>query len=168
MLYLYLVLLVLLNLLWLFLVILGVPGNWLMILGAILLDWWLEEPRLFAWGTIAAVTGMAVLGEVAELISGMVGSRRAGGSRRGAAGALLGAFAGGLVGTAFFPVLGTLLGVCAGAFAGAFLLESTGGRTFHESTRSGMGAAAGHLFGVTTKLILGVGIWTVLAVAAFV
>jgi len=165
--YAYLVLLLVLDLVWLFLILFGLPGSWLMILSAVLFDWWREE-EVFHLGTIGATVALAALGEIAELLGGIAGARRAGGSRRGALGALVGAFIGALLGTPWFPVVGTIIGLCAGAFLGAVLVESMIGRPAGEAVRAGKGAAIGHFIGVTTKLALGVTIFVVLAVAAFV
>jgi hypothetical protein len=139
-----------------------------MVGSAVLLEWWVDPP-LFSVATLVAVTALATVGEIVELISGALGASKAGGSWRGSLGALLGAIAGGIAGTIFIPVpvVGSILGLCGGAFAGTFVLESLGGRSDEESIRIGKGAALGRLLGVLAKLILGAAIWVVLVVAGF-
>jgi hypothetical protein len=160
----------LLNLLWLGLTLLGLPGNWLMLATAGLIAWLTAGPPSYHWGTLAAGVAIAATGELFELLAGAAGSRRGGGSRRGALGALLGGIAGGLLGTFLVPVplLGTVLGAAGGAFAGAVVGELTGEKTREEAIRSGRGAAIGHVAGVASKVLLGCALWLLLAVAAFV
>jgi len=168
MLYVYIALLLVLNLLWLFTVVLGLPGNWLIVGSALLFEWWREEEIFSVW-VLGGVTALAVAGEVFEFVSGVVGSKKAGGSGWGALGSLFGAIAGAIVGTIFIPipVLGSILGVCGGAFAGAVIFELLSGRTMDHSLRSGKGAAVGRFLGVSAKLLVGAAIWVIIAVAAF-
>ena len=170
--YLYAALLVILNLLWLFLVVVGLPGTWLMVLStagvAWLASWQLEEEMFSTW-TLVIITAIAALGEVLEFISGVLGAKKAGGSGWGSFGALVGGLLGALFGTIFIPIfiVGSILGVCLGAFAGAALFEKLSGRSVDESVRSGQGAAVGRFLGIGAKLALGVVIWVIVAVAAF-
>jgi hypothetical protein len=160
----------LLNLLWLGLTLLGLPGNWLMLATAAAIAWLTTGPPSYHWATLAVGVSIAAIGELFELLSGAAGSRRSGGSRRGGVGALLGGIAGAVVGTFALPVplLGTVLGAAAGAFAGAVLGELTGEKTREEALRSGRGAAIGHVAGIASKFLLGCGLWLLLAVGAFV
>lgn len=158
-----------LNLVWLFLTALGLPGNWLMVLGTALVAWWQPEPAMFSHWTLVAIFLLALFGEAAELLAGAFGARRGGATWRGGAGAIAGGILGGLVGTAMIPVpvLGTLLGAGAGAFVGAVLMELAGGRGFSLSLRSGRGAAIGYGVGVLSKVGIGAAIWLTVTVAAF-
>ena len=167
--YLVAALLTVVNLFCLFLTALGLPGNWLMVLLAVLAAWWQRDLGLFDRWTLVAVVALAFVAEVVEFFAGAVGSKRAGGTLWGAGGALAGGIVGGIVGTLFIPlpILGTLLGVCVGAFGGAALLELYSGQTMEFSIRSGRGAAVGRLLGVLAKLLFGIAIWLTLAVAAF-
>lgn len=168
--YVYITLLLTLNVLWLFLVVIGLPGTWLMVLSAAGLAWWQPELGLFSRWTLVAVAVLAALGEVLEFASGAAGSRKAGGSIAGTVGALFGALAGGLFGTVLIPVpvVGSILGACLGAFGGAVGGDLLSGRDFDRSIRSGQGAAVGRFYGILGKLAVGVAIWFTLAVAAFV
>ncbi len=168
--YVYICVLLVLNLVWLFLVVLGLPGTWLMVLSAAGLAWWQPELDLFSNWTLVALAAMAAIGEVLEFISGMVGSKKAGGSTWGSIGGLLGALAGGIFGTVLIPIpiIGSILGVCLGAFGGAMAAEVLTGREMSKSVESGKGAAVGRFFGILIKLSLGVAIYATIAVAAFV
>ncbi len=166
--YLWAAILVLTNALWLVLDLLGLPGNWLMVAGTLLVAW--LRPGMFSAGTLVAVVIVAAAGEVLELLSGALGARKGGAGRRGSAGALLGGFVGAIAGTFLIPVpvLGSLVGACAGACLGAWSLEMSGGRDFDESLRAGVGAGVGRALGTVVKLAAGVLLWLVIAVAAFV
>ena len=169
--YVYITSLLLLNTFWLFLVVLGLPGTWLMVLSAAGLYWWQPELDLFSEWTLVAVTGLAIIGEILELVSGVVGSKKAGGSKWGSVGAVVGALGGGIFGTVLIPIpiVGSILGLCLGAFAGAVAAELLlSGRDMGSSLESGKGAAVGRFFGVLAKLSVGVAIWVTIAVAAFV
>lgn len=169
--YVYTSLLIVLNLACLSLTLAGLPGIWLMI-GVSLLFAWLtpsSRPIAFDTSTLIAVVVIAAIAEVIELLAGATGSKRLGGSRWGAVGALLGGIAGALVGTFVIPipVIGTIAGAVGGAFAGATTLELISGRPHGQAIRSGGGAAVGHFVGIMAKFSLGTLVWLILTVAAF-
>lgn len=166
------IVLVVVNVFWLFLVVLGLPGTWLMAGSTALLAWWRwgsGDSPMFGIVALALVVGLAVLGEVVEFVSGIAGARRAGASIWGAVGALLGALVGGVAGTFLIPVpvVGSLVGACGGAALGAWLLELGAGRTRDQAGRSAVGAGVGRLQGTAVKLAIGALMWIVIAVAAF-
>jgi uncharacterized protein YqgC (DUF456 family) len=169
MLYLWSITLILLNAVWLVLVFFGLPGNWLIIISTCLFAWWRWDDGVFSIYTLLAITILAVLGELVEFLAGAGGARRAGAGWRGSIGAIAGAVTGAIVGTFMLPipVLGTLLGACVGAGLGAWGLELASGRKLRDSVRSGIGAGMGEFLGITSKFILGVLIWVIVAVAAF-
>jgi len=159
---------VLLNVLWLFCTLAGLPGNWMMI-GMALLLMWVTDGAAFSWWTIGAVIGIAGIGEVIELIAGASGSKKAGGTRWGAVGALGGGILGAIFGTVLIPVpvIGTIAGAVIGAFSGSTALELASGRPHAEALRSGRGAAVGHFIGTMSKFALGCIVWLTLAIGAF-
>ncbi len=163
------IVLVLLNTVWLVAILPGLPGTWLMIGSAVLLQWWRHEPY-FSVATLVAVAVLAGLGEVFEFITGMVGAQRAGGTRFGAVGALAGGLVGALLATFLIPIplIGTLIGACLGAAGGTILMEVRGGMPADASVRVGVGAGVGRLVGTLIKIIIGAIIWVILAVAVFV
>ena len=169
MIYVWATLLVLLNLCFLALVALGLPGNWLMVVASAAVAWWQWDAGMFSAWTLAAVFALAVGGELLEFLAATLGTRGAGGSAWGAVGALGGCVAGALIGTFTLPVplLGTLIGGCAGAFLGAAGLEIATGRGAAPALKSGLGGGIGRLAGTLGKLAVGGVIWVVLAVAAY-
>ena len=167
--YLWSILLILLNVVWLGLVIFGLPGNWLIIISTALFAWWRWDDAVFSIYTLIFITGLAVLSELVEFLGGMGGAKKEGAGFRGSDGALIGALTGAVIGTFLIPVLflGTLLGACIGAGIGAWGLELSGGRKMQDSVRYGMGAGLGEFLGITSKFIIGVLIWLIVAVAVF-
>ena len=161
-------LLVVLCALWLGLVVVGLPGTWLMIITAVVFDWLLDA-QLFTKASYIAMVALAALGELLEFAAGVVGSKAAGGTRGGAAGALAGGVAGAILATFLIPipVIGSILGACGGAFAGALLMELRAGRGVAASLRSGIGAGKGRLLGTIGKVAVGAAVWLLIAVAAF-
>ncbi len=175
MVYVWATLLTLLNGVWLFLGILGLPGTWLMVGSTALLAWWQWDPdkgssqQMFSLAVLIAIVVLALLGEILELGAGLIGSKKAGGSKWGAVGAIVGTIIGAVVATflPLLPVIGTIAGACVGAALGATALEMISGRKVSPSVKSGVGAGVGRLGGVIIKLGIGVMIWLIVTVAAF-
>ena len=148
-------------------ILFNLPGTWLMVLLAALIEWWTPEP-MFGAGVLYAATGLALLGEVLEFALGAVESRQAGGSKRGAALAIAGGLVGAILGTLVpIPVLATLIGASLGAFAGSVLGDLWAGRSVSRSLDAGRGAALGRLRGTLAKMIIGGVLVVGLAAAPF-
>jgi len=161
----------------LLLVVVGLPGTWVLVALAIGLE--LADDALlpgsgittFGWRLIALCVGLGVVGEIIEAVAGAAGTRFGGGTRRG----MLGAFIGGIVGAIFLtplfpvPIVGTLLGAMLGAFLGAWLGEATAAerRGRRDQFRAAFGAAVGKLGGTVAKLAIGIVMWVLLVRAAF-
>jgi uncharacterized protein YqgC (DUF456 family) len=163
----YATLLILLNLVWWASILFGLPGTWLMLLGAAVVDWLLADSPMFGWTILLACAGLATLGEILEFFLGAAGARGAGGSRRGAALAIVGGVVGAIVGTPVLPLLGTLIGACIGAFAGSMLGDVWAGRPVVHSVEAGKGAAVGRFWGTVAKMTIGGIMVVILGVAAF-
>lgn len=134
------------------LVALTLPGIWLAILVALLVELWRPEV-MSTWVLVTAVV-LAVLAEVIEFLSSAAGSRRSGGSRSGAWGALIGSFAGIFVGAVLIPIpiLGSIIGAVLGAGVGALAAErGVARRTWGDSYRSGRGAVTGRALSIVIK-----------------
>ncbi|MFP4144389.1 MAG: DUF456 family protein [Phycisphaeraceae bacterium] len=158
------------------LVALQMPGTWLMLLCTAIVagwraDWWMGYD---GWGAMLAagpitlwtllfLLGLAVLGEIIEFIAGAAGAAKAGGSKRGAAGAIIGGIVGAILGTAAIPipVVGTLVGAALGAGAGSILGDLWAGREWDITWAAGRGAAIGRFWGALGKLIVAVLMWLV-------
>lgn len=169
MVYLYAVVLTLLNLVFWLGILFNLPGAWLMILLAALVEWWVPGELMFSWRVLYVAAGIALVGEILEFVLGAAGSRQAGGSKRAAALAILGSIVGAVAGTPLpIPILGTLIGACVGAFAGSLIGDLWAGRSLRPSVSAGRGAAVGRFWGTAAKMVVGGIVAAVLSVAAFV
>lgn len=170
MLYFYGIFLILINFVWLAIVPFAMPGNWLMIIGTAIFAYYTREQQIISVATLIVITIFALLGELVEFLAGMCGARKAGASFFGSIGAIIGAVTGAILGTILIPVpvIGTLLGSCIGAGSGTWICEIIMGKTHDESVRSGFGAGVGQLIGVTSKFVIGIVIWIVIAAAILI
>jgi uncharacterized protein len=167
MVYLYALILFCLNALALSLVLVGLPGIWLMVI----FSWgvsYLSGTSMISTTTLIVLAGLALASEVVELVAGSAGSKKAGGTWRGSAGALGGGLVGGIVGSFIIPVVGSILGACIGAFLGALGGELSGGKQLEAAIDVGRGAFIGRLLGTIYKLAFGVVILIVATVASVV
>ena len=157
-------------------VVVQLPGTWLFLALALVVEladrFYLPvgEQTTFARQVWIAGLGLAALGEVLEFVAAAIGLEKGGGSRRGLIGALLGALLGVFLTPlfAFVPFLGVFLGVLLGTFLGAFLGElSHERRTVNAALRPALWAMLGRLLGTTGKVALAIAIWLVFTVSAF-
>ena len=158
-------------------IIAGIPGVWLLITAAVLvdcLDWlWLGPgaPLTFHPLTIAGCALLAGLGELLEFLLSAAGAKRFGASPRGMWCSVIGGMLGAILGTflILIPVIGTILGAALGTATGAVLGElSTRKKTLAETAKPALGAVIGRVLGTLAKLPLGLAVWVILAIAAFV
>jgi uncharacterized protein YqgC (DUF456 family) len=156
------------------LTLLGMPGNWLIVLAvAVYVLLMPEDLRVsVSWGVVVVLIVFAALGELLEFLAGALGVAKAGGSRRGAVLALLGSIAGAVVGLFVglpIPVIGSMVAAVlfagAGAFVGAVLGEQWKGRQLGESCRVGHAAFWGRVLGTVAKTAVGAAMVAVTVVA---
>ena len=161
----------------LFLVVLQLPGGWLLLGVALAIEycdrWYLpvESPQTFAWWLLGASLVLLTVGEVIEFTAGMMGAKRGGASRRGAWGALIGGIVGAFVFLPLFiftgplaPLPGAILGTFVGAVIGEMSREQA---TVGGSMRPAWGATLGRVVGTVSKLAIAIGVWMALAIGAF-
>lgn len=146
------------------LTLLGLPGNWLMAAIAAVYAWLgpAQGHLAFGWKTVIALLVLALLGEIVELLAGALGVAKAGGSKRGAAMALVGSILGGLVGVVVglpIPLVGSLVAALLfaglGAMIGTALGEIWAGQEPGKTWRIAQRAFWGRLAGTLGKVILG-------------
>lgn len=161
----YLLILAAVIILSLILIVLGLPGLWIMVATAVAYNLIVPgEP--IGWVTLVAV---AVLAFVAELLEfSLTGSyaRKYGGSRRAGWGAVLGGIIGAVVGIPI-PIIGSVIGAFAGSFLGALIAEFTGGSSAGHATRVAQGALIGRVLSTVLKIGTGltIGVWIFISAA---
>ena len=167
MIYVWSVVLILINALCLLLVAFAIPGTWLMVIATAVFAWLLREQDFISVYTLIAITLLEVLGELLELLGGMGAAKKAGAGFWGSLGAIAGAISGAILGTFLIPIpiIGTLAGSALGAAAGSAILSGAKGRNRRASLAVHTGI--GQFIGSSMKLMVGVVIWFVVAVAAF-
>jgi uncharacterized protein YqgC (DUF456 family) len=79
------------------LVMCQLPGTWVILLSTTAYTWWSGQGVISVY-TLAGLLLLAVVAELLELLSAAAGAARAGGTRRGAALALIGAVVGAIGG----------------------------------------------------------------------
>lgn len=156
------------NLLCVALTLLQMPGLWLMLLAALLAQWWHGD--MFSWWTLGVSAGICLAAEIAEFGAGAVGAKTAGATKRGMWGAVIGGVVGAIGGTFVIPVpvVGTLIGAALGSGIAATALELTHpDASMHRAARVGGGAAAGRFAAAILKLGFAGALALVLSVAAW-
>jgi uncharacterized protein YqgC (DUF456 family) len=142
----------------------GLPGNWFVLLLTVIYAYLVPDDRRVDLGlwTIVPMFVLAILGEAFEFMAGAFGATKAGGSKRGAVLALFGSLGGGILGVFApipIPIVGSLIGALVfsgvGALLGAVLGEQWKGRTVDESLKVGQAAFWGRLLGTAGKIIAG-------------
>lgn len=153
----------------------GLPGNWIMV--AVCLIWFLCVSHETRWGIelpfLILFVALAGIGELIEFGASVLGTRKAGGSRKAATYSVVGSIIGGIIGGIFglpiaIPMVGMVVGsvlfACAGAMIGATLGERSHGSEMKKSVQVGGAAFAGRFVGTVGKIALGSAI-LVIAVA---
>ena len=159
------------------LVVIGLPGVWIMIGLAVameLLDHHYLDgtaPETFGWVAIGACVALALVGEVIEAGAGAAGTKAGGGSRRGMIGSMIGGVVGAIVFTPIIPIpiVGTLLGAMLGTFVGALIAERSAPEPpdTQSQLKAAGGATIGRLLGTLSKAMIAATVWVFLSVGAF-
>jgi uncharacterized protein YqgC (DUF456 family) len=154
----------------------GLPGNWALLLGAVIFAWRFPqvEDQGLSWYGVGVAAGLVVLGEIVEFATAAAGAAKQGASRRAMALSLIGTMVGSVLGAVIgvpIPVVGPIVaavgGGAAGAFGGAWLGETWKGRTPEERLEVSKAAMIGRLMGTAGKLALGAIAAVVVAVDVF-
>jgi uncharacterized protein YqgC (DUF456 family) len=146
---------------------LTLPGLWLMLAGATLYAWLTHGIYLHYYWLIVMFV-LALGAEIAELFLGGAGAKKAGASKWGIFGSLIGAIVGGIVLTPFPPhLISTVVGICLGSFVGAFVVELIKGQPVSQSMKIGWGAAKGRMTGIAGKVGIGLLVMALTFIAAF-
>jgi uncharacterized protein YqgC (DUF456 family) len=123
------------------------PGHLILVIAAIAHRLMLgPDSGLNVWSFVVLVLLMAV-SQGFEMVSGAAGSKWFGGTRWGAAGAIIGSIVG-----LFFMPFGLLLGPLIGAFALELLFAR---KQTHHAAISGVGSVVGTLAGMGFKIVVG-------------
>jgi hypothetical protein len=159
-----------------FALIIGLPGTWIMLGLAVVIElvdrWYLpvDDQTTFGWWVLLVCVAMAGIGEILEFFAGLLGAKKAGSSKRGMIGSLIGGIVGAVMGTALpAPLIGTIIGTLIGTFLGALIGEATGNdaKELRDSVKPATGALIGRVLGTLSKLPIAMVILVILVVRAF-
>src|SRR6185295_860622 len=143
----------------LILIVLGLPGLWIMVASAVTYNLVVPGDPI-GWVTLIIVGVLALLAEILEFSLTGKYARKYGGSRRAGWGAILGGIVGAMVGIPV-PIIGSVIAAFVGSFLGALIAEFTGGSSAGEATRVAKGALIGRVVSTVLKIGIGftIGIW---------
>lgn len=149
----------------LILIVLGLPGLWIMVATAVVYNMIVPDDPI-GWVSLIAVGVLALVAELLEFSLAGRYARKYGGSRRAGWGAILGGIIGAMVGLPV-PIIGPVLGAFVGSFVGALVAEFTGGASASDATRVAKGALLGRVVSTMLKIGIGftIGIWIFIAAA---
>lgn len=157
--------------------LIGLPGNWMIIAIAVLWIFVGPEHYQFHWGILVILLLLAIVGELIEFLTSVLGTKKLGGSNRGATLSVVGSIIGGMAGAVFgipFPIplvgmlIGSILFAGVGAWIGATLGERWVGKPMKESVKIGGAAFLGRLVGTAGKLLVGSTMMVLTIAAPFV
>lgn len=142
---------------------LGLPGIWLMLLAGTGHRLLISPPTI-SWLTLGLLALLAVGAEWLEFSIGGRYTKKYGGSKRAAWGAIGGGLVGAFVGIPV-PVIGSVIGAFAGAFIGALLGEYSLERDRSKATKAATGALVGRAVATALKSVIGcvIGGWLLAA-----
>jgi len=147
----------------LILIVLGLPGLWIMVASAVTYNLIVPGDPI-GWVTLVVVGILALVAELLDISLTGRYARRYGGSRRAGWGAIIGSIVGAMVGFPV-PIIGPVIGAFIGSFVGALIAEFTGGSSAGDATRVAKGALIGRVVSTVLKIGIGftVGLWIFIA-----
>ncbi len=137
-----------------FCIFVGLPGNFLILLFSSLLAWYFKF-EVIKINIIILLVSLAILGEVLELLIGIIGSKKKKASKSAIVGSIIFSIIGAILFAPIFFGLGAIFGAFLGAFLGAFIVEFFKFQDVSKAIESGKGAFLGKLGGVLVKTIIG-------------
>ena len=124
------------------------PGHLILLIAAVAYRLMLPEDSGLQWWSFVVLGLLMAISQTFEMVSGAAGTKWFGGTRWGAAGAIIGS----LVGMFFLP-----FGLLLGPLIGAFVCEIAFARTHpRPAAVSGVGSVVGTLAGMGFKMVIGV------------
>ena len=147
----------------LILIVLGLPGLWIMVASAVTYNLVVPGDPI-GWVSLIVVAVLAFVAELLEFSLTGKYARKYGGSRRAGWGAILGGIVGAMVGIPV-PIIGSVIGAFVGSFLGALIAELTGGSSPGDATRVAKGALIGRVVSTALKIGIGftIGVWIFIA-----
>jgi uncharacterized protein YqgC (DUF456 family) len=150
----------------LILIPIGLPGTWIMVAAALIYQIMVPGSGI-GLVTVVGTTVLAVIAEVLEFTMSASYTKKYGGSRRAAWGAIIGGLVGAFMGVPV-PIIGSVIGAFLGSFVGALVFELSRGSSGGAATKVAWGALLGRAVSAAMKVGVGVGIAAWVLIAAVV
>ena len=144
----------------------GVAGTFIITLAAFVYGL-LTDFKTITWGLVLGLLAVSILVEIFEFLIGGLAARKAGSSKWGFWGAVVGGFLGAVWMTPILPFIGSLFGALVGAYLGAMLFEFVAFGDPLRAARAGWGAFIGSASGKLVKIIVAIGMNIVIATRLF-
>lgn len=135
--------------------VLGLPGNFIILIDSFLFSWYLGF-ELVTLNTLFLLLILALTGELLEFFMGVAGAKKYKSGNRAVVASIIFGIAGAIMGAPLFFGLGSIIGAFIGAFAGAFVVEFMAGKGVAQSFYSGWGTFVGRVGGTVLKGLIGV------------
>jgi len=140
----------------LFLVVIGLPGNWIILALAIVFGLVTGLDAGVGWWDLVALLGLAGLGEILEFVLTAKGAKKHGGSNKAMAAAIAGGLVGALLLNGILPIIGAVIGAFLGVYLGAFIVTYVVEGDMERARQIGAGAFMGRIGAVLVKVSMGV------------
>lgn len=146
--------------------LLGLPGNWVILVLLLCFSFFTKFAVLSLTET-AVLAGILLLGEIIESGLALLNANRYKPSKWTLLAAFCGGIVGALIGTSMLPIIGSLIGSAAGVFAASYFVELHYSANSEQAEKVAKSAMIGALLGVTIKFILAMGVvmylfWTLI------
>lgn len=146
--------------------VIGLPGNWILVVAALVVGLATGFAKLTLVHFLICI-GLAVLAEVIESVLGVVILAKRGGSKLGMIGSIAGGFAGVLLGGGVFPPVGSVVLGFVGAFLGAVFGELLRNPDMEIALRVGFWSFIGRMTAMAAKLSCGCVIYWIIIKATW-
>ncbi len=147
-------------------VVIGLPGNFFILLLSTALAWYYKF-EIIKLNILIVLLVLALLGELLEFALGIIGSKRKKSSNQAILGSIFFSIIGAIIFAPLFLGFGAIIGAFVGAFLGAFTVEYLKQKNVSVAYQSGLGAFMGKLGGTLVKSVIGVIMITITVMQVF-
>jgi len=137
------------------LTLVGLPGNLLILLVAVICSWQEGFSHLtYAW--LLMLAGMWLSGEVLEFLAGIRSVKKERASWWTMVAVFVGSIVGGIVGTGILPIIGSIIGAMLGGFATSYYVEYIYSKDKIKAWQVAKGVAKGQFLGIMIKFFVAI------------
>lgn len=138
-------------------ILVGLPGNWLILILTIVFGF-ISEWQVISYVETAVLAGLLLLGELLETLLALKGANKYKPSKWAYVATVAGAIVGALIGTSIVPLIGSVVGAACGVFLFTYLTESYVSGNADQAERVAKSAMIGSLIGMCLKFTIAFGV----------